>query len=153
MTIVANYASRSGYRLPTEAEWEYACRANAQTAWSCGQVDAELMSRYAWWYGTSIVNGIQKSSPVGRLKPNDFGLFDMHGNAGEWCQEPFRQPKNDVPHLGGIGAEVVKDKVDRAVVEGSFSYPFGNIRSTDRGGLEPGIDVSGIGFRPVRSVR
>jgi hypothetical protein len=85
MTIVANYASRSGYRLPTEAEWEYACRANAQTAWSCGQVDAELMSRYAWWYGTSIVNGIQKSSPVGRLKPNDFGLFDMHGNAGEWC--------------------------------------------------------------------
>src|SRR5262249_45059949 len=84
MTVRPNYLSLRGYRLPTEAEWEYTCRAGAVTARFYGETD-ELLPKYAWYAKNSRDRWLR---PVGTLKPNDLGLFDMHGNDYEWCQDP-----------------------------------------------------------------
>jgi formylglycine-generating enzyme required for sulfatase activity/tRNA A-37 threonylcarbamoyl transferase component Bud32 len=83
--LKANYLSLTGYRLPTEAEWEYACRAGAVTSRPYGET-AELLDKYGWYYD----NARERTWPVGSKKPNDLGLFDMHGNVYTWCQERYR---------------------------------------------------------------
>ena len=81
----SNYLSRTGYRLPTEAEMEYATRAGAETSGYYGETE-ELLAKYAWYNKSSKA----KSWPVGSLKPNDLGLFDVQGNVFTWCQESFK---------------------------------------------------------------
>src|SRR5262249_54950101 len=81
MKVKANALRLSGYRLPTEAEWEYACRAGSVTTWSLGEAK-DLLGKYAW-YNVNSIN--MRSRPVGSLRPNELGLFDLHGNALEWC--------------------------------------------------------------------
>ena len=76
--------SGTGYRLPTEAEWEYACRAGTTTDFACG-ADAELLRKYAV-YAAEPAPG---PAPCGSKLPNGWGLFDMHGNVFEWCQDRF----------------------------------------------------------------
>src|SRR5262249_51224900 len=85
MKMAPNYLQRTGYRLPTEAEWEYACRAGAETVYSFGEPDG-VIDKYAWYAG----NTSGKLRRVGLLKPNDLGLSDMHGNAWGWTQDAYR---------------------------------------------------------------
>jgi formylglycine-generating enzyme required for sulfatase activity len=81
MRLAPDFLARTGYRLPTEPEWEYACRAGTLTSRAFGASE-EMLEKYAWFVRNSQLH----AWPVGQLKPNDFGLFDMHGNVGEWCQ-------------------------------------------------------------------
>jgi formylglycine-generating enzyme required for sulfatase activity len=81
LRLKPNHLRLRGYRLPTEAEWEFACRAGSVTSWYHGETE-DLLDRYAWYSKNSHA---RKLAPVGLLKPNDLGLFDMLGNALEWC--------------------------------------------------------------------
>ena len=77
--------SLTGYRLPTEAEMEYATRAGAMTSRYFGETE-DLLPKYAWY----TKNSQEKTWPVGSLKPNDLGLFDVQGNVYTWCQERYK---------------------------------------------------------------
>ena len=85
MKIPASFLKRTGYRLPTEAEWEYTCRANTDKHFSFGE-PLELLRRYAWYQD----NAHSRTWPVGNLMPNAVGMFDMHGNVAEWCHDGFQ---------------------------------------------------------------
>ena len=89
-----------GYRLPLESEWEYACRAGTTTARSFGDTDG-LLSRYACY----LVNSSDRPFPVGSLLPNAFGLFDMHGNVFEWCQDRYGR-RSSRRFRGGRGQQL-----------------------------------------------
>ena len=85
LSAVDDCLERTGYRLPTEAEWEYACRAGAVTPYPWG-TSVELSRNYAW----SALNAGKSSWGVGLLCPNDFGFFDMLGSLRQWCHEQYR---------------------------------------------------------------
>ncbi len=122
---------RSGYRLATEAEWEYACRAGSAKAYGYGEPE-ELLGKYGW-YGE---NSLSKSHPVGQLKPNDFGLFDMHGNAWEWCDDVYN------PGMGGASHRVFRG--------GSWYDDARNCRAGDRNAIEPADRSIHLGLRVSR---
>jgi formylglycine-generating enzyme required for sulfatase activity len=148
----ANYLERNGYRLPTEAEWEYACRAQGITSRYYGETE-ELLREYAW-YATNSRN--RWMLPVGSLKPNDLGLFDMLGNALEWCQDPVSlypvekdgKAIEDVEFKG-----VVKGTPPRVLRGGSFLYLAVNVRSAYRSWSAPANLSLSLGFRPARTFR
>src|SRR5437763_263442 len=100
MKIPADVLQRKGYRLPTEVEWEYACRAGTVTSRYYGD-SIELLKNYAWY----VENGLEKAWPSGRLKPNDLGLFDMLGNVYEWCLD---RDGTTLPVTQGVYRDVVE---------------------------------------------
>ena len=136
--LPAEKAAGNVYRLPTEAEWEYACRAGTTTKYSFGDDESEL-GDYAW-YG---VNSDQKTHPVGSKKPNAWGLYDMHGNVFEWCQDRYGDyPSGSV--TDPTGPAVGSSRVFRG---GSWSSSAENRRSASRYGYYPSDRYSYGGFR------
>jgi formylglycine-generating enzyme required for sulfatase activity len=131
------------YRMPTEAEWEYACRAKSTRKW--GFIDNEAKLEEHAWY---IKNSGDKTQPVGKKKPNAWGLYDMHGNVCEWCQDwhgdyppgPVTDPKG--PPSGEY----------RAFRGGSWGGIAGFTRSANRNRRNSYSRHSGIGFRVARAL-
>jgi formylglycine-generating enzyme required for sulfatase activity len=141
---------RTGYRLPTETEWEYACRAGARTQWSCGATE-ELLPRYAW----VASNALGRAHPVGHLKPNELGLFDMHGNALEWCQDGradfyFGQEQKGREQYKEY---IISSKYGRELRGGAFSNVLVLASCALRDTKQPAYLDGSIGFRPARTCR
>jgi serine/threonine protein kinase len=139
---------RMGYRLPTLEEWELACRAGSKTEWCCGEADEELIGKYAWWNGNSGTTGVRRSWPVGILKPNDWGLFDMHGNESEWCQD-LAPPSKRPPLVLEDHSESGPDGFIRG---GNHLQLIGGLRCSSMERFPRGIRSSLLGFRLARNM-
>ncbi len=135
------------YRLPTEAEWEYACRAGSAGKWSFAPDDEALLKTHAIcaWSG----NGSQPQS-VGLKLPNAFGLFDMHGNVYEWCNDWYSQDYyQQSPTIDPLGPAKGEYRVMRG---GSFGAIPKNLRCAHRNVLEPTGRTPFVGFRVAREI-
>lgn len=154
-------SERTLYRLPSETEWEFACRAGTDTSFSTGDdpeqlksygnlADESLLDRFPSWKSTSEYNrflqsrdGFVFTAPIGSFKPNGLGLFDMHGNVWEWCADGYGDyPAGEVvdpsPALGG------KERVFRG---GAWDVGSFYVRSAKRGHNTPDYVASNLGFR------
>jgi formylglycine-generating enzyme required for sulfatase activity len=140
------------YALPTEAQWEYCCRAGSQTKYSFGDDDADL-PRYAWYSR----NAGKKTHPVGQLQPNAWGLYDMHGNVREWCADYYKKdyyrhsPREDSP--GPTSSDPFnKARETRVIRGGGWFRPEGYCPSAfrlDHGNDQAGYHSGAVGFRVV----
>jgi formylglycine-generating enzyme required for sulfatase activity len=130
------------YRLPTEAEWEYACRAGSKTAFSFGDEPGSL-GDYAWFSD----NSEHKTHPVGAKKPNAWGLYDMHGNVWEWCSDWYGEyPKGAVSDPTGPRADIAarSRRVNRGCC---WDNKPAHCRSASRLMNYPSTCYNGRGFR------
>ena len=127
------------YRLPCEAEWEYACRAGTTTRYYFGDDITDKLAKYK--------NNMGKTTTVGKYPPNTFGLYDMHGNVWEWCQDDWHENYIDAPNDGSAG---VTDEISRKIIRGgSFGDDPITCRSVFRGNLARDYRNCNIGFRVV----
>ena len=152
MKPAPNYLERSGYRLPTESEWEYACCADALTSRYFGETE-DLLGHYAWYTKNSLDRWLL---PVGSLMPNDLGLFDMQDNVREWCHEEIKYYR--ISKAGGLSEDLpdvsdVRDTQLRVLRGGSFSFQPRVVRSAYRNRLRPTYRVFSLGMRAARTLR
>jgi formylglycine-generating enzyme required for sulfatase activity len=148
MKVKPDYLRRSGYRLPSEAEWEYACRAGAVTSRPYGETE-ELLGRYAWYTTNSRNQGMLPGVPGNlgvkgdSLRPNDLGLFDMlayyPAATGNKATEDIEDKR------------YIKDKLYRVLRGGSFVGPGVLVRSGRRTWDAPSLRLIYVGFRPART--
>jgi formylglycine-generating enzyme required for sulfatase activity len=134
------------YRLPTEAEWEYAVRAGSTTAFSFGD-DPSRLGEYAWFSS----NSGQKTHPVGKMKPNGWGLYDMLGNVWEWVEDDWHDNYDGAPDDGRAWVDNPRG-ADRVIRGGSWANFVREYRSANRGFEWPHRSYSLVGFRLSRSV-
>ncbi len=130
------------YRLPSEAEWEYACRAGTQTRYYFGD-NAELLGEYAW-YGQ---NSDSKNHPVGQKRQNNWGLHDMYGNVWEWCEDGWHDNYKNAPTDGTAWNDNHSQSNSRVLRGGSWVNDPGGCRSAYRDGFNADDGTSSIGFR------
>jgi len=131
------------YRLPTEAEWEFACRAGNPGRFSCGDDESKL-GEYAWYSH----QGGSNTQPVGRKRANSFGLFDLHGNVWEWCSDGSG-PYQEGPVVDPVGSTEASHRVQRG---GSLGSQSTFVRSAARASMQPKArNCATEGFRPVRT--
>ncbi|MCH8048224.1 MAG: formylglycine-generating enzyme family protein [Planctomycetes bacterium] len=132
------------YRLPTEAEWEYACRAGSKTAYSFG-ADSSKLGAYAWNFDNAYEIGEKYAHLVGQKRANAFGLYDMHGNVWEWCQDWYdKEYYAKSPRVDPEGSSTDVSRVRRG---GSWDRIGGFCRSALRNWLSPGLRNYDLGFR------
>jgi formylglycine-generating enzyme required for sulfatase activity len=137
------------YRLPTEAEWEYACRAGTKTAWSFGD-DEKALGDYAWYRENAWDIDEKYAHQVGLKKPNPFGLYDMHGNVWEWCHDYYgedyykQSPAQDPPGPASGSFRVLRG--------GSWNNNTRNTPSAGRNRNDADNRNNNNGFRLVREL-
>ena len=131
------------YRLPTEAEWEFAARGKTKTAYSFGNTPS-LLKGHAWYWE----NSERQTHPVGLKSPNPYGLYDIHGNVWEWVQDGYVRalPGGIDPHPPGK-----RSSSARVIRGGSWSYDARFLRSADRSYVNSGNRDNFVGFRLVRT--
>jgi len=162
MQMPSDYLRRRGYRLPTEAEWEFAARSGTTTSRFFGSSDS-LLAEYAWYSkhppkakGDPVdPHDPQRTWQVGQLKPNDFGLFDIYGNVWEWTQDRIKPyPVGNVTH-DDVEDDllVVSDSSARGRRGGAFPYEAAMMRSAERGTVTayPFLRRDNVGFRVART--
>jgi formylglycine-generating enzyme required for sulfatase activity len=134
--------SEKAVSLPTEAQWEYACRAGSTTRFCYGDDnDYSKLGDYAWFKS----NSGDQTHPVGQKKPNGWGLYDMHGNIGQWCSDLFDNYA-DTKQTDPPGPAIANLHVLRG---GCWYYAPRDCRSAGRNGFDGGVGGSGFGFRVV----
>jgi len=131
------------YSLPTEAEWEYACRASSETTYCFGD-DERLLEGYAWY----SKNSERRTHPVGEKQANAWGLYDIYGNAWEWVRDWFGGYSIE-PQRNPSGPESGTERVIRG---GSWIYDAVHCRSASRYREDPGHRSGYLGFRLARRV-
>lgn len=148
---IQNFLAVTGARLPTEAEWEYACRADTETAFhgwgagtdrtNSGTNDDSLLPNIAWYSR----NSIYQTRPVAQRSANGFGLFDMSGNVAEWVSDEYALYESD-----GVGGPVQTGTPPRVVRGGAWRDASNNCRSSRRLAYPPSTRSNTIGFRVVK---
>lgn len=142
--------SANGYRLPTEAEWEYACRAGTDTAYDFGPADK--LRQYSWFAEDSD----QKTHAVGQRKPNGFGIYDLYGNVSEWCEDVYDPTYyRESPELDPRGPLSPGKDVKRVIRGGNWKASANQCRAAFRQGERTGdtdacFSTDFCGFRCVR---
>ena len=139
-----SHRTGQAYRLLSEAEWEYACRAGSDAAWSFGG-DERLLGDYAWYNA----NSGRRTHPVGEKKPNDFGLYDVHGNVWEWCEDLWHENYE----AGGAWATRTRDSGRRVLRGGSWGSDPQTLRAAFRDDFYyPDDRFYFLGFRVARTL-
>jgi formylglycine-generating enzyme required for sulfatase activity len=128
------------YRLPSEAQWEYAARAGTTTPFYFGETITSELANYNY--------NIKETTDVGSFPPNAFGLYDMHGNVWEWCADTWHKNYEGAPTDGSVW-EKEPSRNNRVLRGGSWSLVAGLCRTASRDWLGPGVRDDGVGFRVV----
>jgi formylglycine-generating enzyme required for sulfatase activity len=152
LKLPGNYLSRKGYRMPTEAELEYACRAETTTARFYGGGGEELLAVHAWYQR----NTQDHTWPVGQKRPNDFGMFDMLGNTFDWSQGsiavPLDRPDSERRTVDREEQTAITDRQIRVLRGGSFSSLAPDVRAAFRTFYGPRSINIGHGLRVARTL-
>lgn len=134
------------YRLPSETEWEFSCRAGSTTKWHFGDNESEL-EKYAW-YGRKDGDS---TKPVGIKEPNQWGLYDMHGNVWEWCLDDWAENYNETP-IDGSANHSQNKETKKVLRGGSWSLSADWSRSANRSWYSPDLRYVSWGFRLLRTI-